>query len=233
VSSELRRAATFFVVLVVGIGAALLSLPGLLGAAAGPEAELVTLLKRTEASGMTVEVAGSPEPLVSTKHRYDRITLEVRPQEQKAEATLTLQLEGKLASATVSSLGFERVRFEHVREGWQPEAGLAPQLSGALSALVRRQQALSAGDVDALRALAGEGVTVSPERGELQELLALQERRYEVSAWYLRGEREATVVTEHYRVQGNLPDKPVDRRGERRLRLVPSGTQFTFQDGVM
>jgi hypothetical protein len=233
VTSELRRAATFFVVLVVGIGAALLSMPGLLGAAAGPEAELVTILKRTESSGMTVLVSGSKAPLVSTRHRYDRITLDVRAPERKADAIVTLQLEGKLGSATVSSLGFERVRFGYTPEGWAPDEGMAPHLAGALSALVRRERALSSGDLAALRALLGEDATLNPDEGELQGLLALQDRRYEATAWYLRTEREGTVVTEHFRVTGNLPDRPVDRQGERRLRLVLHGTEFTFPDGVM
>ncbi|NOK14477.1 hypothetical protein HNS30_36185, partial [Corallococcus exercitus] len=66
-----------------------------------------------------------------------------------------------------------------------------------------------------------------------EEMAPLARRRLTVQAWYARLERDEAVVTEHYRVEGDLPARPVDTRGERPLLLVREGDQFLFSPGLM
>jgi hypothetical protein len=61
----------------------------------------------------------------------------------------------------------------------------------------------------------------------------LPDREYKVLGWYLRSEREGTLVTERYRIRGNLPDRPVREEGDRRLQLTPRGEKFLFAEGLM
>jgi hypothetical protein len=105
-------------------------------------------------------------------------------------------------------------------------------------ALEARRRALEQGDAKALSRLwgAGEpdggardgGGSVGVGEPELETILALKLRRYRAGAWLLRLERDEAVVTERWHLQGDLPSRPVDQRGERRLNLRRHGEEFLF-----
>jgi hypothetical protein len=68
---------------------------------------------------------------------------------------------------------------------------------------------------------------------ELEAVRALGKRSYKVGAWYLRLERDEAVAAEHWRLEGELPSRPVDQRGERRLILIRRGEEFFFSPSLM
>jgi hypothetical protein len=205
--------------------------PALLGAAAGPETEVITWLKRTEADGLVLEIAPGAQ-LRSGRHYFDRIVVDVEPEQGRALATSTLDFEGKLGRTKVSSLGLEQAWFRPERGGWAPEESPAPILQAAVRALEARRRALEVGQTLELGRLSG-GHSAPGDEEAVRAVLALERRRYHVAAWYIRSEREGVVVTEEYRVEGVLPDRPVDEKGLRRLRLEPKGGEFFFAGGLM
>ncbi|MGE6757567.1 hypothetical protein ACQKGO_06120 [Corallococcus interemptor] len=204
----------------------------LLGALAGPEAEIVTTLKQAEHDGVSLPVPGARAPLVSRKLQYARISVSVAPDGQSAEAFTTLDFEGALGATTVSTAGVEVVPFTRESGRWKPASSVAPRLVAAVAALEARRQALAEGRPDALARLAGPGGDGGAGR-TWEEMAPLRKRRLTVQAWYARLERDDVTVTEHYRVEGDLPSRPVDTRGERPLLLVREGDQFLFSPGLM
>lgn len=223
-----------------GIGIAVLAVAGvllflgprLLGFAAGPEAEIVTTLKEAEHDGVSLPVPGAPTPLVSRKLQYARITVSVAPDGRSAEAFATLDFEGVLGATTVSTAGVEAVPFTRESGRWKPVTSLAPRLVATVAALEARRRALADGQPDALSRLAGPGGDGGAGR-TWEEMAPLSKRRLTVQAWYARLERDEVTVTEHYRVEGDLPSRPVDTRGERPLLLLREGDQFLFSPGLM
>ncbi|ATB46456.1 hypothetical protein [Corallococcus macrosporus] len=217
----------------LALGATLaLFIPRFLGAAAGPELEIITALKETESSSLWLPVRGAPQPLKSQKHRFARITVNVAPGGQRAEAHATLDFEGTLGDTRVGTAGVERVPFV-VRGGkWVPETTAAPRLQAVVTALESRRRALQAADAEGLERLAGPD-TPGPGGPEWARLRQVRARAYQVEAWYVRLERDDAVVTEHWRLRGALPAKPVDTRGERRLLLSFSGDEFLFSPSLM
>ena len=202
----------------------------LLGAAAGPEAEIVSRLRATEKDGLSLEpLVGGPR-LVSTRHHFDRVTVNVDVAARTAEAVATLDFEGKYGEARVSSLGLERVRFRYVDGRWEAEAGLAPTLSGLVKVLETRRRALERGDRAVLAELSGGS---EPAGEELSALLRVAGRTLEAKAWLLRSERDEVVVSEEARLQGALPDRPVDELRTRRLFVTPRGGTFLFLRGLL
>ncbi|MBM4380184.1 MAG: hypothetical protein FJ086_12955 [Deltaproteobacteria bacterium] len=202
----------------------------LLAAAAGPEAELMSLLRATEKEGLSLEpVPGGPR-LVSTRHHFDRVTVNVDVAARTAEAVATLDFEGRYGEARVSSLGLERVRFRYEDGRWVAEGGLAPTLSGLVRALELRRRALERGDKAVLAELSG---GAEPVGEELSSLLAVTGRTLTVKAWLLRSERDEVVVSEEARLQGVLPDRPVDALSTRRLFVTPRGQAFLFLRGLL
>ncbi len=215
-------------------GSMLLALfgPRFLGVAAGPEVEVITALKRTEAQGLLLTVRGSRVPLTSREHHFARITVDVLPGGQRAEAFATLDFEGTLGLTRVSSLGVERVPFV-LRDGeWVPEGQLAPRLAAVVGALESRRAALEAGTLPTLQALLAREAA-PPGGPELEGVLALRDRRYKAEGWFLRLERDEAVATERWHLQGSLPERPVDTRGERRLQLLRDGDEFLFSPALM
>ncbi|RKH37693.1 hypothetical protein [Corallococcus sicarius] len=223
-----------------GIGIAALALaaallffgPRLLGAAAGPEAEIITTLKEAEHDGVSLPVPGAPVPLVSRKIQYARIAVSVAPDGQSAEAYATLDFEGVLGTTVVSTAGVERVPFALEAGEWKPQPSVAPRLVAAVAALEARRRALAQGLPQELARLTGPGGDGGVGQA-WAEAAPLRRRRLTVAAWYLRLERDEAVVTEHYRLEGDLPSRPVDTRGERPLLLVREGDQFLFSPGLM
>lgn len=212
--------------------------PRLLGKAAGPEAEIIAALKVLEKRGVSLSLPGIPEPLTSKDLHYDRITVRVEPGAQRAEVLATLDFTGALGGTNVSSLGVEQVFFV-LRDGdWVPETLAAPRLAAVVVALEARRKALDQGDAAALARLWGAGQedggggSSGVGEPELETILALKQRRYRAEAWFLRLEREEAVATEHWHLQGDLPSRPVDQQGERRLNLLRHGEEFLFSAAV-
>jgi hypothetical protein len=212
----------------------LVLVPRLLGAAAGPEVEIITALKSTERESLELAVPGAVAKLVSREHHFARITVNVEPGGQRAVAWATLDFTGRLGRTEVGSLGVERVPFVLRGRTWEPEGLTAPRLVAVVGRLEARRRALEAGNRTALEALRAPG-TVADGGGEaeLEKVLALQRRRYQAEAWYLRLERDEVVASETWRLEGVLPSRPVDERGQRRLSLIRSGEEFLFSPGLM
>lgn len=223
----------FLVLLAAAAVAAVLVglLPKWLGAAAGPETEILTELKRAESHGITLEVPGAGE-LVSEKVSYQRISVTVSG--EHAVVTATLDFDGTLGATKVSSLGHERVPFVLTGTGWEPQAGFAPQLAGVVAALERRRRALTEGDVSNV---CFDGDAGQLTRADLEALLSVRNRSLSSTAWLIRSERDQVTVTEEYRLKGELPERPVDSLGTRRLLLqaasTDGGREFCFPAGLM
>jgi hypothetical protein len=213
--------------------------PRMLGLAAGPEAEIITALKHLEREGIKLSLPGAAAPLKSREVHYDRLSVRVEPGGQRAVVLATLDFTGSLGDTQISSLGVEQVPFV-LRDGdWEPEGGPVPRLEAVVVALESRRRALEGGDPAALARLWGpQGEDGGSERldggsegvGELDldTVLALVKRRYRADAWFIRLERDEAVATEHWRLEGDLPSRPVDQLGERRLNLLRRGEEFLF-----
>ncbi len=222
-------------VAVLAVGAALVVLgPRLLGLAAGPEAELVTLLKTSERRDLTLEVPGARAPLRARRHEYQRLSVWLEPDGEVAQVAATLQLEGRLGDVDVSSIGVEQIAFRRDGSDWVPVKGLAPNLVAVLGALERRRQALSPLSLPRLRPLLppDAGLFI-PAGGDLALLEALRGAQYTARSWYIRIDRDSAQVAEDYRLVGTLPDRPVDQIGTRRLDLVRANSEFYFWPGLM
>lgn len=196
----------------------------LLGAV-GPEAELITQLKTLERTGAVVKLAGGDE-LRLPKLQYQRMQVHVEPGGRQALVTCTLDATGDLSGrTTVSSLGLERVPFALVDGDWERTRGPAPRLVAIVTALEARRRLLEAGGP-------------FPDGGTTQgvdvaQLLALNHRKVEAKAWYIRSERAEVLVSEDFQLKGDLPDRPVQDPGTRRLTLVEDATgEFRFPGGV-
>lgn len=220
-----------FLLFAGGVGLVAYFFPVLLGAAAGPEAAVLTALKRTERDGLRLAIANAPGELVSKNHHFDRVTVLLETGGREAVVVATLDFEGTLGKTRVSSLGLERVSFQYREGEWRPVSGFAPTLSGVVAALWARRAALEAGDGSALRGLSGAAEDGGEE--EVARVLALSRRKYEARAWYVRSDPEGVTVTEDFRLEGALPDRPVDEKGSKRLWLERSGNRFLFSHGLM
>jgi len=208
----------------------------LFGAAAGVDAELITRLKQSERSGLSLPIPGADEPLLAGSHRYDRFTPWMDLESGTVMLDTTLDFTGKLGEVEVGGFTSEKLVFREVDGDWEPEEGYAPSLTAVVKVLQARYAALQQLDLAALEALrAGAGTTPAPalDTQELQFLAQLRNRSYKVKAWYIRAEPDEAVVTEDYRLTGDLPERPVDHRGSRRLKLKRFGREFFFSPGIM
>lgn len=223
------------IALLAAAAAMVVLVPRWLGIAAGPEAEIITYLKGTERDGVSLAIPGVGEPLRSQEHHFARITVNVEPGGERAVAWATLDLRGRLGATEVSSLGVERVPFARRGRDWVPEGLVAPRLAAAVRALELRRQALEAANREALTALLAPGAPGGGGDGEaeLGRVMELQRRHYRAEAWYLRLERDDAVATESWRMEGHLPSRPVDEKGQRRLSLVRNGEEFLFSPSLM
>jgi hypothetical protein len=181
--------------------------PRLLGLAAGPEVELVTRLKTAERAGLELPV-GSVGTLHGTRVSFQRLSVVLDADGQGATVTSTLDFTGNLERTgspqrtRVSSLGLERARYR-LREGsWLPETTDAPRLCNIVLALEGRRVVLDSSDP-------------APDAGPDW----LHRRAYTAEAWFIRSERGEVLVSEDFRLVGELPDRPVDEKGTRRMTL--------------
>jgi len=228
-----RAGGVLIAVLAAGV-AALVLMPRMLGLATGPEVEVITWLKRTESDGLTLRVPGVAEPLRSQTHHFARITVDVAPGGERAVAWATLDLKGRLGHSEVSSLGVERVPFVRRAREWVPENLAAPRLVAVVGALEARRRALEGGEREALRSLLAPEAPADAVGGEeLERALSLSKRRYRVQAWYVRLERDDALVSEHWRLEGDLPSQPVDDKGQRQLTLIRREEEFFFSPSLM
>lgn len=233
-AQEERRRGTRAVAVLLGLallgGAVWALLPRMLGAAGGPEPELVSALRTAELARAPIVVPGAA-PLRPRSLHFDRFSVTVDG--DRAMVVSTLDAAGASGDVDVSSLGRERVRF--VRRGgrWEPEGPLAPALAGALEALWRRSALLSGSSLDALGPL-----VAVPDRersladARLEQVLRIPAHRWEPRAWYLRSERGEVLVTEEAMLTS--PSRtPEPRTG--RLRLVSSdgGGSFVFAGALL
>ncbi len=210
--------------------AALVSAPTLLDAAAGPEAALQSILRSAEIAGLSIDIPGSPVPLRSHRLHFDRVSTHIEGVGQTAQARSTLDFEGLLGSIEVSSLGVERTAFERQGSEWRPRDGLAPRLAAVVGALQARRRALEKADAEALARLA-----VSAEVGRAARESDLFRRiasgqAYRPSAWYIRLERGAALVTECYEIAAG---SSAPETGKKRLTLELRGSQFLFSDSLL
>jgi hypothetical protein len=191
----LATAALFAAIAVLG--------PRLLGAA-GPEAEIVTALKRLEQRGISVELPFGA--LRSTALQYQRLSVTVDASGQQATVTGTLDFVGVLQRpaspfpTSVSSLGLERMRWHRQPDGaWVAERSALPRLLAIVEALERRRA-----------------------QKEREVAPGASHRAYRVDGWYIRSEREEVMVSEDYRLVEDRPERPIDERGTSRLGLSPA-----------
>ncbi len=232
-NDEARKAVLFFAVTVaVGLVVVVFG-TRVLGLAAGPESEIITLLKKTESSGLSLPVGQAEEPLRSTRHHFERIVVEADPETRAAQVATTLDFEGRFGDTIVSSLGLETLRLQWEDGEWRSPGGLAPRLSEITTVLEARRRALESGDLDALAVLSGRTPEALGKDPALTRLLEVRNRRYSVSAWYVRSERDEVLVGEDWRLEGDTPERPVDQKGTRRLSLERSGSGYLFDAGVM
>ena len=125
-SGEARKALLFFAVTAATGLVVVVFGTRVLGMAAGPESEIITLLKKTESSGLSAKASGLEGELRSIRHHFERIVVESSPETRTAEVVTTLDFEGQLGATKVSSLGLETLRFEWRDGEWRALDGLAP-----------------------------------------------------------------------------------------------------------
>ena len=224
------RATLVLVGLCLLVGAVWALLPRMLGAAGGPEPELLAAFRTAELARAPIPVPGAPAFEPRSLH-FDRFSITVDG--DRASAVATLDASGACGGVEVSSLGRERVKFLRRGGRWEPDGPLAPALAGALSTLWRRAGALSATATDGLRMLvvqADRDLALGDAR--IDSLLRLPGHRWEPRAWYLRSERGEVLVTEEA-ILTSSSREPEPRTG--RLRLVSSGDagSFVFAGGLL
>jgi hypothetical protein len=193
-----------------------------LGQASGPDGAIVTHLKKLERDGAQLQLSWGE--LLGPRLQFERISVALDASGEAATVTSTLDFMGELrrtagTSTKVSSLGLERARYLLKDGEWIAQSGDLPRLVTILEALERRRVALDHGEVQ-------------PDGGVGWP--ALTHRAYASQAWFIRSEREDVMVSEDYRLQGQLPDRPVDEKATRRLSLhEESSGLFSFPDGIL
>ncbi len=214
--------------LVLGVVWALL--PRMLGAAGGPEPEVIAAFRTAALARAPIPIPGAPsfEP---RSLRFDRFSITVDG--ERASAVATLDASGSCGGVAVSSLGRERVAFRRLAGRWEPDGPLAPALAAALSVLWQRAALLSG---DASGSLAALVLPADRDRAlgdaRIDSVLRLPGHRWEPRAWYLRSERGEVLVTEEAVLTSTSRD-PEPRTG--RLRLVSFGDvgSFVFTGGLL
>ena len=224
------RATAVILGLCLALGVVWALLPRMLGAAGGPEPELIAAFRAAELARAPIPVPGAP-PFEPRSLRFDRFS--ITADGEQASAVATLDALGTCGGVEVSSLGRERVRFRRRAGRWEPDGPLAPALAATLSVLWQRAAQLSgtaAGSLGVLVAPADREKAMADAR--IDSLLRLPGHRWEPRAWYLRSERGEVLVTEEA-VLSSSSRNPEPRTG--RLRLVSSGDagSFVFAGGLL
>ena len=228
--SGLKGGLAFLGGLVVVGTVAAFTLPAVFIAAAGPRSEIVGTIKKTEVDGLSLTLPHSKEPLVAHHHHFDRVSVKLDEASGRAEAFSTLDFTGAWGKVEVSALGSERTLFALRKRGWAPADGYAPLLARSVDMMVRRQSAIEKGDRLTLSSLIRGGRLELEDELTWKFLTSLQNRKYTPLAWYLRIAKDEVRATEAYRLEGSLPDRPIDEKGSRSLILKPEGTDLFFAE---
>ncbi len=232
-AAEGRKALIFLGVLAAAAVLALVFGSRVVGLFTGPDVQIVSELKATQAQTLSLEVPveGAP-PLVVHRHFFERILVSSDLEARRAEVSATLDAEGKFGATKVSSVGVERIHYRYEGGEWLPERGFAPRLTAVVALLERRRRALEAGDTQALSALTSKGKGAD-DRELLQTVQSLAKPQVTAEAWYLRLEREEILVREELRIRGDSKDRPVDLRESKRLSIREEGGEFFFEPGLI
>lgn len=198
---------------------AVVSFPTWLEKAQSPSVAMVTTLKASEVQGLRMEDPASGHALLASHHQFQRLSVDWQAEGKNAQIVGTLDFTGKFGRTAVSSLGLETVSFTLHEGEWRPQHGLAPRLMSIVAFLERRRRALEEANLTALKAL-GEK-PIDEEAVAWKNWLQVAERKLEVTAWYLRSDRDEVLVREEFRVTGHTPERPLYERGTRSLILVP------------
>jgi hypothetical protein len=197
--------------------------PRLIGAAAGPEVEIITALKLLERKGIDFPIEGGELRLGTLN--FQRISVVVDPNARRATVTCTLDLIGRFVrgggseQTRISSLGLERMEFSKDASGWAPNAPVLPRLAGIIERLEQRRIDVSA-----------KGESADPAWAELALIRDAAARRLTSEVWLIRSEREHVLVSEDYRLRAETRDRPVDRKGTRQMVLVEAQNRFRFEN---
>ena len=249
-SLELQKmlALGLVVALVIGVGANCGS--RFFSTAAGDEAEIVTVLKKAERTGLEIELAPR-ELLVGVKVMYQR--LQVSIEGEVAHVRGTLDFTGVFRrDIVVSSLGFEDIRFIKRRGDWEPETSLAPRLVKAIRLLRARDALLNHArleptadgglalvpaqrnreDLNIVRAVTQEADGGAPVAAADVEFMRGYDLKHQPTAWYLRSEREGVAVTEEARQSGSSATGPFDAKVTRTLTMRESAGGDFFLEPV-
>jgi hypothetical protein len=206
--SQWQRFLAFFAATAaLGLAIAVLG-PRLLGAASGPEVELVTSLKLVERKGVSLPLGFGR--LSSTELQYQRLSVTLDALAERAMLTATLDFTGTLERpgqsfpTRVSSLGLERIQYVLHDGDWVATGSTLERLRSIVVALEARRQ----------------GLETAPDS-------AVSHRVYRAEAWFIRSEREEVLVSEDWRLQEDRADRPLNQSGTTRLTLV-SGADGGF-----
>jgi hypothetical protein len=198
-----KRLASFLAVAGILVGALMLGYR-LLGAAAGPDPQLVAMVRQSEFQKLELPIPGAGASLVSRVHRFDRLSVHLDGA-ASAYVVGTLDFVGSIQGTEVSSVGLEKVPFAYRNGQWQPTAGWAPQLTAVVSALEERRRALEHN---------GNG--------------------FRPIGWYIRIERNQAIVTEEFHPRAEpSPRFAGEDAHSRRLTLQRRGDDFSFSQGLL
>ncbi|MBX7114978.1 MAG: hypothetical protein K1X64_11680 [Myxococcaceae bacterium] len=206
------------------------ALRGLAAVTAGPEAEVISLLKAAEKELPPVSV---PAGQLLQPHAMQYGRLNVQAEGALATVVSTLDLDGKVGDTHVSSLGWEKVGFDRHAGVWAPSAGWAPRLAAALAVLEKRRVAIEQGQEAVLRSLQMPGQALGDLGTVWTQWAQLKKRRYRVEGWYLRSEPDRVAVTEEWHLEGDSLERPFDQKGRTSLSLVEVNGGFFFENGVL
>ena len=148
------------VIAVLALGAALAVLRprACSGAAAGPEAEIITALKEAEHDGLSLPVPGAAVPLVSRSIHFARITVSVAPGGRSAPRPAPRWTSRRAGPHRGQHRWGGADALRRYADGdWRPEGPLAPRLLAVVTALEARRRALEAGTRRRWRRLVAQG----------------------------------------------------------------------------
>lgn len=164
-------------------------------------------------TGVTIPLAGG-RTLEIPPGKLEAMAVDAGPGDRRAfDAFGQLSLAGRIDGIPVSYVGNERFRIE-CGGSCRVEGPVAPRLAAVVEALLARRDALAAGDVAALSALAAKEPRIDPDA-----LRVAADR--EVAGWFIRVEGDEAVVGEA------APDGK-----QKRIQLARVGEAWRFSSGL-
>jgi len=158
---------------------------------ASPADRVRGALERLSEEGTALSLARERTLQIPTG-RIEALAVDAGREERGAlEAFSQLAIEGRSGEVVVSYVGNERIRVR-CTTSCKVEEPFAPRLAGVLEALWARRDALAAGDLAAITALAAASDRNPPPT--LEELRQAASR--DAAAWFIRVEGRTAVVGE-------------------------------------